>query len=147
MNLACLLARTAQVFPDRPAVAVGDCALYDYREWARRAGALARSLRERFGLSPGDRVALLLGNCPQFLELLYGIWYAGAVAVPINSKLHPKEVAYILADSGASLLFTSSALAHGAAARAQAVAPPRSVRPTTSPGCSTPRERPASPRA
>jgi long-chain acyl-CoA synthetase len=107
MNLACLLRRTANVFPDRPAVALGKEVLYDYRTFAQRAGAVAQRLSARFGLAPGDRVALFMTNCPQYLEILYGAWIAGLAVVPINNKLHPKEVAYIVEHSEAAVLFVS----------------------------------------
>jgi long-chain acyl-CoA synthetase len=51
-------------------------------------GGDRRRLRGFAGLQAGDRVALFMANCPQYLELLYGIWHAGLVAVPINHKLH-----------------------------------------------------------
>jgi acyl-CoA synthetase (AMP-forming)/AMP-acid ligase II len=63
------------------------------------------------GLQAGDRVALFMANCPQYLELLYGIWHAGLVAVPINHKLHAREVAFISTNSAASLLFVAGDLA------------------------------------
>ena len=114
MNLANLLLRTAKVFPLRPAVALGDRELYDYRELARRAGSIARGLREYFRLTPGERVALCMTNCPQYLEVLYGVWHAGLVAVPINSKLHTKEVSHILEDCEASMLFITEDVASSA---------------------------------
>ncbi len=107
MNLAHLLLRTARVFPERPAVAVGDRDLYDYRELARRVCILSANLRSRFGLAAGERVALYLQNCAEYLELLYAVWHAGLVAVPINHKLHPREAAYILDDAEAALVFVS----------------------------------------
>ncbi|HCZ16206.1 MAG TPA: AMP-dependent synthetase, partial [Candidatus Accumulibacter sp.] len=111
MNLAQLLARSARVFPERPAVALGEHELYSYGELFQRSAAIAGTLRGGAGigagLQPGDRVALFMANCPQYLELLYGIWHAGLVAVPINNKLHPREVAFIVAHSAASLLFVA----------------------------------------
>ena len=107
MNLANLLMRTAMVFPERPALAYGQSDLFNYRELARRVSVLSGKLRTYFGLRHGDRVALLMRNCPQYLELLYAIWHAGLVAVPINSKLHSKEVDYILADATVALLFVT----------------------------------------
>ena len=53
---------------------------------------------------------------PRYLEILYGAWIAGLTVVPINSKLHPKEVAFILEDSGAAVLFASERCRSGAAA-------------------------------
>ncbi len=111
MNLAHLLARTARVFPERPALLLGTRAISSYSGLARRVAAIAGALRGACGLQAGERVALLLGNCPQYLELLYAIWHAGLVAVPINSKLHAREVAFILEDSQASLLFTGAGAA------------------------------------
>jgi len=104
MNLAHLLARTARVFPEQPALALGTRVLSTYGAWAARAAAIAGSLRGRYQLPEGARVALFMSNQPQYLELLYGIWHAGLVAVPINHKLHAREVAFILADSDAALL-------------------------------------------
>ena len=52
-------------------------------------------------------------NCAEYLPLLYGIWRAGLSAVPMNSKLHPKEMAWILADCGARLCIASPKLAEG----------------------------------
>ena len=49
-----------------------------------------------------------MANCTQYLELLYGIWFCGAVAVPINAKLHPREAAFILHDCGSRLVFVQS---------------------------------------
>jgi long-chain acyl-CoA synthetase len=111
MNVAHLLLRSARVHPDHPAVIVGNAARQDYRTLARRASALGASLRTRLGLVPGDRVALLAHNGAAYLELLHAAWIAGLVAVPINSKLHPREVAFIVADSGTRALFVSPALA------------------------------------
>jgi long-chain acyl-CoA synthetase len=98
MNLAQLLVRAARVFPAAPAVFHGERLVYDYRGLAERAARMAASLRDRVGLRPGDRVALFMANCPEYLEVLYGAWSAGLVAVPVNAKLHAKEVEYILAD-------------------------------------------------
>ena len=107
MNLAHLLARTGRVFPQRSALALGEREVCSYGQLSRRAAAIAGALRSVHGLQPGARVALCMANCPQYLELLYGIWHAGLVAVPINSKLHPREVAFILENSAASLLFVA----------------------------------------
>jgi long-chain acyl-CoA synthetase len=107
MNLAHLLARTARQFPERTAVALGERELWTYRQLSARAAAIAGWLRDCIGLQAGDRVALFMANCPEYLELLYGIWHAGLVAVPINNRLHAREVAFILEDSAASLLFVA----------------------------------------
>ncbi|NMQ29469.1 long-chain fatty acid--CoA ligase [Candidatus Accumulibacter phosphatis] len=110
MNLAHLLARTARVFPQLNAVTRGEQELWSYAELFRRAAVIAGKLRGVYGLQAGDRVALFMANCPQYLELLYGVWHAGLVAVPINNKLHPREVAFICENSAASLLFVAGTL-------------------------------------
>lgn len=107
MNLACLLRRSAMVVPNRPAVALGKTILHDYRTLAHRASALAGALTAKMNFAPGDRVALFMTNCPEYLEILYGAWIAGLAVVPINAKLHPKEVAYILENSEAGIVFVS----------------------------------------
>jgi long-chain acyl-CoA synthetase len=107
INLASLLLRTARVFPDRPALALGSHCTASYRELVMRVGALAGALRDS-GLAPGDRVALVMGNCPQYVEALFACWYAGLAAVPINAKLHALELDYIIADCGARLCLVTS---------------------------------------
>lgn len=104
MNPAIWLARTATRVPDAPALMRGTDCLADYADFARRAAGIGAALAAR-GIAAGDRVALFAANCTEYLEALYGIWWAGAVAVPINAKLHEKEAAWIVADSGTSLVF------------------------------------------
>ncbi|WP_292937061.1 AMP-binding protein [Noviherbaspirillum sp.] len=110
MNLANLLMRIAKRLPERPALAHGNRELYSYRELAHRVCTLSGALRDRFALRHGDRVGLFMHNCPEYLEILYAVWHAGLVAVPINAKLHPKEVQFILDDAGVSLLFVADDL-------------------------------------
>ncbi|MCX7179768.1 MAG: AMP-binding protein [Proteobacteria bacterium] len=111
MNLGQLLVRSGKAFAERPALYFGAQLVCDYRGLARRAGCIGASLLNKHGLKPGDRVAIFMTNNPEYLEVLYGSWYAGLAVVPINAKLHPKEAEFILRDSGASLLFTSADLA------------------------------------
>lgn len=111
MNIANLLTRTARVFPDNPAVSLGDRVWIRYGELAHRVAAMAAGLRQRLRLQPGDRVALAMRNCPQYIEVLYAAWYAGLVAVPVNAKLHPREFEFILQDSGARACFVTPDLA------------------------------------
>jgi fatty-acyl-CoA synthase len=63
------------------------------------------------GLGRGDRVAILMTNRPEFVECVLAANAVGAIAVPINFRLTPDEVAYVLADSGAALIATDAALA------------------------------------
>lgn len=111
VNLASWLDRAGLAFAARPALALGERVIADYATLAARAAGLARGLRESLGLAPGARVAILSANCPAYVEVLYAAWHAGLAMVPINAKLHPAEVAYILEHSGAEALFVSGALA------------------------------------
>ena len=110
MNIGLWLQQQAIHYPDRPALYRGTELVADYGAFHDQALTLAGALRE-IGVKPGDRVALFLENCPDYLIILYGIWYAGAVAVPINAKLHAREAAFILEQSGTALIFASEPLA------------------------------------
>ena len=107
MNLAHWLARTAQVDPFRPALFRGQTMVSDYRRFDTQARAVASWLLSQ-GVGPGDRVAIFMKNIPDYLVVLFGIWYAGAAAVPVNAKLHGREADYILDDAGARIVFASS---------------------------------------
>ncbi|MGR3321562.1 MAG: AMP-binding protein [Pseudooceanicola sp.] len=106
MNPAEWLARTARNRPEAPALFQGTRQIADYAEFARRAGAIGAALAGR-GIGPGDRVAVFMPNCLDYLPILYGIWYAGCTVVPVNGKLHPKEAAWIVTHSRAALVFCS----------------------------------------
>lgn len=108
MNLAHLLLRSARWQPDRPALAVGTTPVRTYGSLASNVQQLASSLKRRFALKAGDRVALAMKNCPEYYEILFACWHAGLVAVPMNARLHPKEFAYILENSGAKLCFRTA---------------------------------------
>ncbi len=105
VNPALWLHRSALTGPNRPALFKGDEPEADYRCFDNRAASLGRSLVEAFGLEAGDRVALFAKNATEYLEALFGIWYAGGIAVPVNAKLHPKEAAWILGNAGAKICF------------------------------------------
>ncbi|KJS34310.1 MAG: AMP-dependent synthetase [Rhodospirillaceae bacterium BRH_c57] len=111
MNVAALLDRTARVHGARPAVAHGGHDVLTYAQLARRAGALAAGLRTRLGLAVGDRVAIFAHNVPAYVETLFAVWQAGLVAVPVNAKLHPRELAWILEHSDARAVFATPDLA------------------------------------
>ncbi len=104
MNLVTWLQRAARSSPGAVAIYRGRDPWATYQVLAGRVARLAHGLRSRAGLAPGERVAIAMKNAPEYLEALYAIWWAGLVAVPVNAKLHPKEVAYIAADAGARLV-------------------------------------------
>jgi fatty-acyl-CoA synthase len=93
----------AQQYPRRTAVVCNDDR-FTYAQMAERVSRLAGALREA-GVRPGDRVAFLSSNCHRLLEAYYGVLEAGAVLLPLNIRLTPAELGYILNDSGASALF------------------------------------------
>jgi long-chain acyl-CoA synthetase len=106
MNPAEWLLRIARRMPAAPALLRGEQVIADYREFVRRAAAIGGALRAR-GVKPGDRVAIFMTNRTEYLEALYGAWFAGAAVVPINAKLHAKECAWIIENAGASVVFIS----------------------------------------
>ncbi|MFN8695564.1 MAG: AMP-binding protein [Burkholderiales bacterium] len=113
MNLAQLLVRSATVFPDRPALFDGVRFHADYRGFAHRAACIAGYFQHTLRLAPGQHVALFMSNCTAYLEVLYAAWWAGLVVVPINAKLHPREVAFILRDAEVRCVFAMDDLAVG----------------------------------
>ncbi|KNB54377.1 AMP-binding protein [Streptomyces caatingaensis] len=110
MNIAGLLHRAAATHPYAPAVCEGAGVLRDHRQLADRAQAIGDALVRVHGLAPGDRVALAMRNTPLYPEVLFGIWWAGLVAVPLNARLHPKEFAQLAEDCGAGLCVTTGEL-------------------------------------
>ncbi|MFE2009782.1 long-chain fatty acid--CoA ligase [Streptomyces sp. NPDC059491] len=102
-NLAGFLVETAQRQPGRPALRLGRQVL-SYEELDERS-ARAAALLTSEGVRPGDRVALMLPNVPEFVVLYYGVLRAGAVVVPMNPLLKTRETEFHLTDSGAVRLF------------------------------------------
>ncbi|HET9771657.1 MAG TPA: class I adenylate-forming enzyme family protein, partial [Acidimicrobiia bacterium] len=123
MNIAVWVERNARAFPHHAALARGEAVHADWAAFARRTAAVAGALLGDHGCRPGDRVALVMKNSCEYLEALFGIWHAGLVAVPVNAKLHPAEISWILEHSGASTVFTDPGLADNVKAPAMIVAP------------------------
>jgi acyl-CoA synthetase (AMP-forming)/AMP-acid ligase II len=119
MNLFTLLDQAATRFPQRGAVYVGHEPVVTYAELRSRALHLAGGLRSRYGA--GDRIAIVSENRPEYVEALFGIWAAGLVAVPVNAKLHPREIAQILDDAKARAIVVSPKLAEDVASALGAV--------------------------
>lgn len=103
-TLHAVLQDAAANWPDRPFV-ITDERSWTYAEVLERSGRMAANLR-RLGVAQGDRVAIVLANYPEFVPLKYAISLIGAVAVPINIMNRARELAYLLEQSGASLLVT-----------------------------------------
>lgn len=109
MNLANLLVRSARSFPEKPAVSIGARGLFSYRTLGERAAALSSSMRRL--IARGDRVALAMHNCPEYLEVLFACWHGGFAAAPMNARLNEQELAFMIEDCGAKLVFASEDIA------------------------------------
>ena len=102
------LERSATVWADRPAVVSGEDS-WTYAEHLEQVRRVAGGLRE-LGVEPGDRVATLLPNVHEMLELHYAVPGIGAVLVPLNTRLTKDDYAYILEHSGAKVAVVAEAL-------------------------------------
>jgi len=108
VNLFALLDQAAARFGDRGAVYRGEHQQLTWAQLRDRALRLAGSLR---GLGPGARVAVASENSPEIVELMFAVWAAECVYLPINYKLHPREMQQILDDAGAAVVFASPRIA------------------------------------
>ncbi len=95
-------------FPNKAGVVCGE-QRFTYAQFADRAARLAGALMAA-GAKPGDRIAFLSTNCHRLLEAYYGVLEAGCVLVPLNVRLGPQELAFVLNDAGARFLFVEPAL-------------------------------------
>jgi fatty-acyl-CoA synthase len=103
-----------QQFAGDLAIVCGD-QRFTYAQFADRAARLAGALRAA-GARSGDRVAFLSTNCHRLLEAYYGVLEADCVLLPLNVRLAPPELSYVLSDAGARFLFVEQALVPLAAA-------------------------------
>ena len=110
MNLAIAFADCAKKHAPKTAIFWGETEI-PYAELFAHSQKVAARLQTGFGVKPGDRVALWVKNCPEFVPAVFGILSAGGVVVPINNFLKPAEVSYIVNDSGANVLITDAELA------------------------------------
>ncbi|WP_328756266.1 AMP-binding protein [Streptomyces sp. NBC_00271] len=117
MNLASHLVSSAWTHPDRSALRLED-AVVAYRALDQGSAHMS-GLLDNHGVKPGDRVAIMLPNVPEFALAYFGVLRAGGIVVPMNPLLKSREVAYYLGDSGARLLFAWHAFADEARAGAQ----------------------------
>jgi acyl-CoA synthetase (AMP-forming)/AMP-acid ligase II len=96
-NLASLLIDSATRYPAHVAVARGKSPLHTYVELARRVARQSAAMLDG-GLCAGDRVAIASRNTCEYIETMMACWHAGVCTVPVNAKLHPDELVYILDD-------------------------------------------------
>jgi len=107
MNIANLLVRAGRSCSENPAIAIGSDVTCTYGELARRVATMAARFQDRLQLKPGDRIAIAMTNCAEYLEVLYAAWHAGLCVVPVNARLHQREIHYILAHSGVRCCFVT----------------------------------------
>ena len=105
MNIASLLTQATAAYPDNTAIVQGGYRL-SYLKFEARVNRLANALQKR-GVRAHDHIALWMTNGPQMLEAMFAAFKLGAGLVPINFRLHPHEIAYIIDNSQASTLFTT----------------------------------------
>jgi long-chain acyl-CoA synthetase len=109
MNIAQGLTHAVKVAGNRSAISCGETE-YTWSQFAYRTDCLARGLAH-LGVQRGDRVAVLMLNCHRYLELYYVCARMGAVIVPLNTRLAPREIAFILNDSEARMLIVDQTFA------------------------------------
>ncbi|MCV7106892.1 acyl-CoA synthetase [Mycolicibacterium chitae] len=105
VNVFTMLDQAATRYPDGGALYRGETRVATWRELRDRALRLAASIRG--AAEPGTRIAVASENRTEIVELMFGIWAAGCVFVPLNFKLHPREMAEILEDCAAATVFAS----------------------------------------
>jgi long-chain acyl-CoA synthetase len=110
MSLVHLLLRCAHQSPQQSAIFSGTVPVATYAQWAASSAGLAQRLRDA-GLVPGDRVLLFMRNHPRYLEILWAAWWAGLVVVPVNAKLHPREVEWVIANAQVRFGFVTADVA------------------------------------
>lgn len=111
MNLANAFAESAKKNSRKLAIYWGE-EEFSYEQLWTQTLWVSQRLKE-VGVKPGDRVALWLKNCPQFIPALFGVLQAGAAVAPINNFLKPDEVSYILSDADIRIVITDSTMAEG----------------------------------
>src|SRR6266702_4917783 len=107
MNIAEGLAHAKKIAGSHEAIVCGDTR-YTWEEFEQRTDALARGLAH-LGVLRGDRVAVLMLNCHRYFELYYACARMGAVIVPLNTRLAPPEINFILNDCEATILIVDKA--------------------------------------
>jgi fatty-acyl-CoA synthase len=100
-----LLLRGAARHPDRDCIVLTDARL-TYAQLEERARAAARSLLA-LGVEPGDRVGILMANCLDYVEMLFGASLIGAVPVLYNARFKAREIAHVTTDAGVRVIVTN----------------------------------------
>jgi long-chain acyl-CoA synthetase len=109
MNLSVAFNNCAQKHAQKTAIFWGEREI-PYAELLSQSQMVAAHLQQHYGVKPGDRVALWLKNCPEFVGAVFGILQADGIVVPINNFLRPAELVYILNDAGIDVIITDAEL-------------------------------------
>lgn len=108
MNVSALLAANGRKYPDKPALIAGEVQV-SFSQWDMISNQWACHLRD-LGIAQGDRVVMLMPNCPEFALIYMAVIRSGALVVPINARSTQEEVRHICEHSGAKALFVHDAL-------------------------------------
>ncbi|CAD6006612.1 long-chain fatty acid--CoA ligase [Agreia sp. COWG] len=108
VSVAAILAETAARLPEKTALIVGEQSI-SYRALWQQTLTYAGALRDR-GVTPGQAVAILIPNVPDFPRAYYAILALGGIVVPIHALLKAEEIAFVLKDSGSTLLISAAPL-------------------------------------
>ena len=109
-NIGHWITKRSILCPDRVAI-IFEGQRFSYFQVNERVNRVANFLIDK-GVRKGDRVAVFLSNCHQFLEIYFAASKIGAIFVPLNVRLAPPEIEYQLGDSGSDVLFFTDAFAH-----------------------------------
>ena len=109
MNLSLMLMNSAGRLPEKDVLFFNGRKM-SYRDLSDRVTRVAGGL-QKLGIKKGDRVAIALSNCPEFVISYFGVLHAGGVAVTLNAAATPYELTHYLTDSGAGVFITGSARA------------------------------------
>ena len=102
INIGDWIKQWAMIKPNKIAI-ISDDIPYTYRELNRRINRLSHLFLE-LGVKKGDRVAVLLHNCKQFIEIFFSLSKLGGILVPLNWRLAIPELEFIIKDSGSDTL-------------------------------------------
>lgn len=105
MNIPFLLEKAVRLYSQKEAI-VSEGKRFTYREFSERVFRLAHVF-ESMGITRGDRIAIVHHNSHEFLETYFAAAHIGAILNPLNARLSPNELAFILKDSGAPILVAS----------------------------------------
>jgi len=127
MNLTRAFVDSANSHRDKAALFWGNEEVRYKTLLEQTSGVAARLVNEE-KIQPGDRVALWLKNCPEFIPAYFGVLMAGAVVVPVNNFLKPDEIAFILRDAGVRVIISDESLTEGMEKLAKLMPGVRSLR-------------------